>query len=198
MDFRTQLNSLINELPEDIRCNVVVKQYARTIANSYETLQMWVGPNAIQFDINWNHIIQMIAGIRHIHPDNITNYINNFQLYEYDYQNNNQDNYIVNDIVNDIDNSNNSESEEDSDDESEEDSDDESEEDSDDESEEGLPEGGNNEQETECDNQESGLDHTEIQWACCHCLTFTGSYNEVSNHEEHCPHQCEHINYEIP
>ena len=169
MDFRNQLNSHVNTLPDEIRRDPIVGQYVAKIADCYERLFVWIGPNAIRMDINWNHIIQMIVGIRRIHRDDVFDYINSFQIINDE----NQNNYHYNHNNR----GNNDQESEDSDDDNESSADD---------------------NESSDDDSESSDDDVEQHWMCAHCSEFTGSYDEVSAHETVCLHNREHNHLSVP
>jgi hypothetical protein len=169
MNFRDQMNDHLNQFPDELRNSRSVRVFADSIISSYETLHSWVGPNAIRFDINWNHLVALIRGIIHIHPDNLTYYIENFRLNE---------GYILPEY-NDADYNDADNNEEDPENNNEEDeavristSEDDSEDDSDDDS--------------DTFQEEAAVLSGGGTWACSHCRTFMGDYQTVCEHEECC------------
>ena len=97
MNFRYELNNQINQLPDHIRRNERVKTYARMVIGSFETMLAVFGPNVLDIDINWNHLIGQIAAIRHVEQDNWPQHIDYFNL----------DNYQANDTHSEEHNENN-------------------------------------------------------------------------------------------
>ena len=197
MNFRDQMNDHLNQFPDELRNSRSVRVFADSIISSYETLLSWVGPDAIRFDINWNHLIALIRGIVHIQPDNLTSYIENFQVTEVyilpeynDADNNEQQNDEINEEDLEVsDEDDDSDSDSDSDPDPDEDGGEDGDEDGD---EDGGEDGDEDGDEDGGENIRDVLDDDQ-RWTCIHCFRFTGSYSTVEQHESICHLNHNHI-----
>lgn len=211
MNFIDELSDQVNRLPDHIRRDPVVVGYVECISQSYSSFIRWTGSHSFNIDVNWNHLIRLIAGIRHIHPDNIDNYIYQHPVFHP----NNDDNGQHPDSTRDLEYGNlednlSQSSHHDTIDDTPQpvrridfghdscDSDDSCDScDSDD----SCHSCDSDDSDDSCDsNDEVFVNHPHHDndclhstpmrgrlWACSYCEDFTGSYNVVAQHELHCP-----------
>ena len=188
MNFRYELNNQINQLPDHIRRNERVKTYVRMVIGSFETMLAVFGPNVLDIDINWNHLIGQIAAIRHVEQDNWPQHIDYFNLDNYQANDTHSEEHNENNEVDnneERDNMRERENNEEPQDTSSHTSSDTSSHTSSDTSSD-TSSHTSSDSDSEYDSDDDSDDDSARVWVCERCLTYTGGFQDVSNHERNC------------